>query len=98
MRALTLAHRLDIGKDPNYFGTLLSCIEVKELPVFVVCTASNIPRTPPEFFRAERFDRVFPPLTIAPENPGIYLVNLAKRLFPTETTCMTAKEKSIYAL
>jgi hypothetical protein len=73
-------------------------MEVKELPVFVVCTASNIPCTPPEFFRTGRFDRFFPSLTIAPENPGICFVNLVKRLFSTETTYMTAKEESIYAL
>ena len=68
------------------------------MPVFVVCTARNIPRTPPEFFRAERFDRIFPSLAIAPENFGIYLINPTKRLFPTETTCMTEKDESIYAL
>ena len=98
MRSLTLAHRLAIGKDPNYFGTLLSCTEEKELPVFVVCTAIDTPATPPGLFRAGRVDRVFPSPAIAPEIFGICLVDPTRRLFPTETTCMTAKEKSIYAL
>ncbi|HDZ90677.1 MAG: AAA family ATPase [Deltaproteobacteria bacterium] len=49
----------DSGTGARVFGTLLSWMEEKQKPVFVVCTANNISCIPPEFSRAGRFDAIF---------------------------------------
>ena len=41
------------------FGTLLTYLNDHETDVFVVVTANDISKLPPEFFRSERFDAVF---------------------------------------
>jgi SpoVK/Ycf46/Vps4 family AAA+-type ATPase len=41
------------------FGTFLSWLNDHESDVFVVCTANDVAKLPPEFTRAERFDGVF---------------------------------------
>ena len=49
----------DGGVTNRVFGTLLTWMQEKEAPVFVVCTANNIAGIPPEFLRAGRFDEIF---------------------------------------
>lgn len=49
----------DSGVAARMFGTLLSWLNDHESDVFVVCTANDVSRLPPEFSRAERFDGVF---------------------------------------
>ena len=41
------------------FGTFLSWLNDRESDTFVVCTANDVAKLPPEFARAERFDSVF---------------------------------------
>jgi SpoVK/Ycf46/Vps4 family AAA+-type ATPase len=41
------------------FGTFLSWLNDHESDVFVVCTANDVSKLPPEFSRSERFDGVF---------------------------------------
>ena len=41
------------------FGSLLTWLNDHTSDVFVVCTANDVSRLPPEFSRAERFDGVF---------------------------------------
>jgi SpoVK/Ycf46/Vps4 family AAA+-type ATPase len=41
------------------FGSLLSWLNDHESDVFVVCTANDVTKLPPEFCRAERFDGLF---------------------------------------
>ena len=41
------------------FGTFLSWLNDHESDVFVVCTANDVSKLPPEFGRSERFDGVF---------------------------------------
>jgi SpoVK/Ycf46/Vps4 family AAA+-type ATPase len=41
------------------FGTLLTWLNDHTSDAFVVCTANDVSRLPPEFSRAERFDGVF---------------------------------------
>jgi SpoVK/Ycf46/Vps4 family AAA+-type ATPase len=41
------------------FGSFLSWLNDHESDVFVVCTANEVSRLPPEFSRAERFDAVY---------------------------------------
>jgi len=49
----------DGGVTNRVFGTLLTWMQDKQAPVFVVCTANNICGLPPEFMRAGRFDEIF---------------------------------------
>ena len=41
------------------FGTFLSWLNDHDSDVFVVCTANDVSKLPPEFSRSERFDGVF---------------------------------------
>jgi hypothetical protein len=49
----------DSGVTARMFGTFLTWLADHESDVFVVCTANDVARLPPEFSRAERFDGVF---------------------------------------
>jgi len=49
----------DSGVSARLFGTFLSWLNDHESDVFVVATANDISRLPPEFARSERFDAVF---------------------------------------
>ena len=70
----------DSGTSARVFGTLLSWMEEKEKPVFVVATANDIFRIPPEFSRAGRFDAIFfLDLPTCKERKEIFAVHLLKR-------------------
>ena len=49
----------DSGVSARLFGTLLSWLNDRASDSFVVCTANDISRLPPEFARSERFDATF---------------------------------------
>jgi hypothetical protein len=49
----------DSGVASRLFGTFLSWLNDRESDTFVVATANDISKLPPEFARAERFDGVF---------------------------------------
>ena len=49
----------DGGVSARMFGTLLTWLNDREGDSFVVCTANDISKLPPEFTRAERFDAIF---------------------------------------
>jgi hypothetical protein len=49
----------DSGVSARLFGTLLTWLSDRTSDVFVVATANDVARLPPEFARAERFDGVF---------------------------------------
>ena len=49
----------DSGVSARMFGSLLSWLNDHESDVFVVCTANDVTKLPPEFCRAERFDGLF---------------------------------------
>ena len=49
----------DSGVASRMFGTMLTWLNDHTSDVFVVCTANDVSRLPPEFPRAERFDGVF---------------------------------------
>jgi SpoVK/Ycf46/Vps4 family AAA+-type ATPase len=49
----------DSGVSARMFGTLLTYLNDHETDVFVVVTANDISKLPPEIFRSERFDAVF---------------------------------------
>ncbi len=47
------------GVSSRLFGTMLGWLNDHTSDVFVVCTANDVSRLPPEFARAERFDGIF---------------------------------------
>lgn len=49
----------DSGVSSRMFGQFLSWLNDHESDVFVVCTANDVSKLPPEFGRSERFDGVF---------------------------------------
>ena len=49
----------DSGVSTRMFGTLLTYLSDHESDVFVVATANDISKLPPELSRAERFDSIF---------------------------------------
>jgi SpoVK/Ycf46/Vps4 family AAA+-type ATPase len=49
----------DGGTSTRVFGTLLSWMSDKTSPVFVVATANEFDRLPPEMLRKGRFDEIF---------------------------------------
>jgi AAA+ superfamily predicted ATPase len=49
----------DGGTSSRVFGSFLSWMQEKEAPVFVVATANDVSKLPPEFLRKGRFDELF---------------------------------------
>ena len=49
----------DGGLSKRMFGTLLTWLQEREAPVFVVATANDIEALPPELLRKGRFDEIF---------------------------------------
>ncbi len=71
---------LDGGTSQRVFGTLLSWMQEKSAPVFVVATANNIASLPPELLRKGRFDEIFfLDLPTLEERTEILQVHLRKR-------------------
>lgn len=53
------SNQTDGGVTNRIFGCMLTWMQEKECPVFVICTANNVMAIPPEFMRAGRFDEIF---------------------------------------
>lgn len=49
----------DGGTSARVFGSFLSWMQEKEKPVFVVATANDVSKLPPEFLRKGRYDELF---------------------------------------
>jgi hypothetical protein len=67
----------DAGTSQRVLGSILSWMQDKQKPVFVVATANNISRLPPELLRRGRFDEIFfldlPTLEERREIAGVHL-------------------------
>ncbi len=76
-----LAHGgLDSGTSTRVFGTVLTWMQEKTAPCFVVATANDITSLPPELLRKGRFDEIFfLDLPTADERKEIFAVHLRKR-------------------
>jgi AAA+ superfamily predicted ATPase len=76
-----LAHGgLDSGTSTRVFGTVLTWMQEKKAPVFVVATANDISSLPPELLRKGRFDEIFfLDLPTLEERHDIFAVHLRKR-------------------
>ncbi|MBI4928994.1 MAG: AAA family ATPase, partial [Anaerolineae bacterium] len=76
-----LAHGgLDSGTSTRVFGSILTWMQEKSAPVFVVATANDISSLPPELLRRGRFDEIFfLDLPNTEERKEIFSVHLRKR-------------------
>ena len=71
----------DGGVSARIFGTFLTWMQEKTTPVFVIATANNISKLPPELLRKGRFDEIFfVDLPTFAERKEIFKVHLLKRL------------------
>ncbi|WP_342596731.1 AAA family ATPase [Cyanobacterium aponinum UTEX 3222] len=71
---------LDGGTSTRVFGTILTWMQEKTAPCFVVATANNISQLPPELLRKGRFDEIFfLDLPTKAEREEIFAVHLKKR-------------------
>ena len=71
----------DSGVSARVFGALLTWLQEKTAPVFVVATANRIDALPPELLRKGRFDEIFfIDLPSAAERREIFRIHVAKRL------------------
>ena len=59
LSGLSSSDRTDGGTASRVFGSLLTWMQEKKEPVFVVATANNIEQLPPELLRKGRFDEIF---------------------------------------
>jgi SpoVK/Ycf46/Vps4 family AAA+-type ATPase len=70
----------DTGVSARVFGTLLTWLQEKTSPVFVVATANRIESLPPELLRKGRFDEIFfVDLPTEAEREEIIKIQLRKR-------------------
>ncbi|QRN96922.1 AAA family ATPase [Archangium violaceum] len=70
----------DGGVTARVFGTLLTWLQEKTAPVFVVATANRIEGLPPELLRKGRFDEIFfIDLPEAAERRDIFRIHLQRR-------------------
>ncbi|HEX4384869.1 MAG TPA: AAA family ATPase, partial [Myxococcales bacterium] len=70
----------DAGTSTRVFGTILTWMQEKTAPCFVVGTANDITSLPPEVLRKGRFDEIFfLDLPTARERAEIFSVHLEKR-------------------
>lgn len=73
----------DGGTSMRVFGSILSWMQEKTRPVFIVATANNIAMLPPELLRRGRFDEIFfLDLPTRLERREIFEVHLRKRRRP----------------
>jgi len=71
---------LDGGTSTRVFGTILTWMQEKTAPCFVVATANDISALPPELLRKGRFDEIFfLDLPTTDERREIFSVHLRKR-------------------
>jgi ATP-dependent 26S proteasome regulatory subunit len=72
--------KTDGGTSSRVFGYLLSWLQDKDAPVFVIATANDISKLPPELLRPGRFDeRFFVDLPGEEEREEILKIHLEKR-------------------
>ena len=70
----------DSGVSARVFGALLTWLQEKTAPVFVVATANRIDALPPELLRKGRFDEIFfIDLPSAMERRDIFRIHIARR-------------------
>ncbi len=86
----------DSGTSTRVFGTVLTWMQEKTAPCFVVATANDIQAIPPELLRKGRFDEVFfLDLPTLEERQEIFTVHLRKRnRIPQDFDCQRCAKAS----
>ncbi len=70
----------DAGTTSRVFGTLITWMQEKTAPVFIIATANDITQLPPEMMRKGRFDEIFfVDLPDAAERTDIFRIHLKRR-------------------
>ena len=70
----------DSGTSQRVFGTLLTWLQEKTKPVFIVATANDVSALPPELLRKGRFDQIFfIDLPVERERTAIAEIHLSRR-------------------
>ena len=76
---------LDAGVSARVFGGLVTWLQEKTSPVFVIATANDISQLPPEMLRKGRFDEIFfVDLPTGKERRQIFKIHLERRHFDPE--------------
>jgi SpoVK/Ycf46/Vps4 family AAA+-type ATPase len=84
----------DGGVTSRIFSTILTWMQEKTSPVFVVATANDVNSLPPELLRKGRFDEIFfVDLPSSKERKNIFSIHLAKRNQKSESFAMEAIAK-----
>ena len=87
----------DGGTNSRVFSTILTWMQEKEKPVFVVATANNISNLPPELLRKGRFDEIFfVDLPTKAERKNILEIHLKKNGQTSITQLDALAEKTKY--
>lgn len=87
----------DGGTNSRVFSTILTWMQEKTKPVFVVATANNISDLPPELLRKGRFDEIFfVDLPNKEERSNIFKIHLEKHKQKNITDFNTLADKSKY--
>jgi len=74
------SHQSDAGTTARIFASILTWMQEKTSPVFVIATANDISVLPPEMLRKGRFDEIFfVDLPHAQERREIFAIHLARR-------------------
>lgn len=85
----------DGGTSQRVFQNILTWMQEKKKPVFVIGTANNIAALPPEFLRKGRFDEIFfLDLPSQVERREIFQVHIDKRKRPSHTFDLDALAKA----
>ncbi|MEM8604468.1 MAG: AAA family ATPase, partial [Cyanobacteria bacterium P01_H01_bin.121] len=70
----------DSGVSQRLFGSLLTWMQEKDQAIFLVATANDLSKLPPELLRKGRFDEIFfVDLPVAPERETIFKIHLRLR-------------------
>ncbi|MDR3327335.1 MAG: AAA family ATPase [Prevotellaceae bacterium] len=86
----------DGGTNSRVFSTILTWMQEKTKPVFVVATANNISDLPPELLRKGRFDEIFfVDLPTTEERANIFKIHLGKygQTSITDFACLAKESK-----
>jgi SpoVK/Ycf46/Vps4 family AAA+-type ATPase len=87
----------DSGTSARVFGSFLTWMQEKTHPVFVIATANNIDKLPPEFLRKGRFDEIFfVDLPTRTERKMIWDLHLNKRLKSPQVLGQTKLDDALF--
>ncbi len=85
----------DSGTTARVFSTFLSWMQEKTAPVFLIATANDVSKLPPEMLRKGRFDEIFfVDLPDGPEREDIFAIHMKKRNRPVTKPNLKALSKA----